>query len=57
MGETVVDGTNQSAKMDDKEGTRSSPCLPVGEGEEAVEVKVLPSPTPPSRHESRDAGA
>ena len=51
VGETINDGTNQAAKMDDKDETKSSPCLPVEEGEEAVEIKVLPSPTPPSRQE------
>ena len=50
MGETINDGTNQAAKMDE-DWTKSSPCLPVEEGEEAVEIKVLPSPTPPSRQE------
>ena len=37
--------------MDDKEKVKMCPCLPVEEGEEATNLRVIPSPTPPSRQE------
>ena len=37
--------TNQSVRMNGRH------CLPVEEGEECIPVKVLPSPSPPSRQE------
>ena len=51
VGDMIVEETNQSAKTENKAEMKSSQCLPVEEGEEAIEVKVLPSPTPPSRQE------
>ena len=56
VGDTIIEETNQSAKMDDKEvrsshEVKSSQCLPVEEGEEAINVKGLPSPTPRSCQE------
>ena len=47
--EERLERTNQSVRMDD--GHVDAECLPVEEGEESIELKVLPTPSPPSRQE------
>ena len=48
-GDVIEDETNRSVMMDDS--YKCKLCLPVEEGEESTSLRVLPSPTPPSRQE------